>query len=44
MKCEATRMIGDCAESINFVVATNFNKIYRIAFNYFKNNSVRIAY
>ena len=29
---------------VTYVVAANFNEIYRMVFNYFENNSVRIAY
>ena len=29
---------------VTYIVTANFNEIYRMVFNYFKNNSVRIAY
>jgi len=29
---------------VTYIVTANFNEIYRMIFNYFENNSVRIAY
>jgi hypothetical protein len=38
------RGYGEKNLSVTDVVTANFNKIYWIVFNYFKNNPVRIAY